>query len=458
MPIAACRALAVGTLVALAGCAGAPPEDAAPEALHRAQHALTATIVDDVFSPPVAARIYAYASLAAYEAYGSAAAEDAPPALAGHLNGYSPPPAAPAGARPGLAALEAFHAAARALVFTPGPLDAERADWKAGLSGDTAASLAHGRAVAAHVLAYAAADGYAETRTMPQHPAAAGEDQWIPTPPLFMAGIEPNWNRIRPFTLDSAAQFRPAGPTPFGLEPGSAFRAELEEVHRVALELSPEQEAIARFWDCNPYVTQEQAHLMPGIKKITPGGHWMGIARTACTVADADFARSATAYLWTAVSLHDAFISCWDEKYRSNLVRPETLIGRYLDPDWKPLLETPPFPEHTSGHSVISAASAEALSALFGAPFPYVDSVEVEYGLPPRAFAGFREASAEAAISRLYGGIHYRPAIERGVTQGRAVGAHVLSRLPAAGTASASASASGEPAPPAAAPSATAAR
>lgn len=406
------------------------PQPPPAKTLHHAQLQLTASIVDDVFSPPVAARIYAYASLAAYEALSNTA--DGPlPSLSELLNGYGSAPAPDAQILDhGTAALEAFYTVARALVFTEDILRTDQNAWRAGLDGDTAASLQWGRAIAAHVLAYAAKDMYNQTRTMPKHPAAAGEDQWVPTPPLFMAGIEPHWNKIRPFVLDSAAQCRPNGPSPFNLADGSAFRNELLEVHQTAINLTEEQEAIARFWDCNPYVTQEQAHLMPGVKKITPGGHWMGIARMACQTTDADFARSAEAYAWTAIALHDGFISCWDEKYRSNLIRPETLINRHFDPDWKPLLETPPFPEHTSGHSVISAAASETLGALFGRALAYTDSVEVAYGLPPRSYTSFRQASEEAAISRLYGGIHYMPAISLGVEQGRRVGAVVQAHMP----------------------------
>ena len=100
-----------------------------------------------------------------------------------------------------------------------------------------------------------------------------------------------------------------------------------------------------------------------------------------------------------------------------------------MDENWVPVLQTPPFPEHTSGHSVISTASAIGLTSLFGTPFSYTDSVEVEYGLEPRHFNAFLDASSEAAISRLYGGIHYMPAIEFGVDQGKKVGELIVSRL-----------------------------
>jgi PAP2 superfamily len=138
---------------------------------------------------------------------------------------------------------------------------------------------------------------------------------------------------------------------------------------------------------------------------------------------------TAEAYAMVSIGLFDGFISCWDEKYRTNLVRPETYINRFIDPDWEPSLQTPPFPEHTSGHSVISSASAVILTKMFGENFAFADSTEVPYELPVRSFNSFKEAAAEASISRFYGGIHYMPAIDYGVVQGTKVGEHVLARV-----------------------------
>ena len=139
--------------------------------------------------------------------------------------------------------------------------------------------------------------------------------------------------------------------------------------------------------------------------------------------------RTAESYAVVTISLFDAFISCWDEKYRSNLIRPETLINQHIDQNWTPLLQTPPFPEYTSGHSVISSAASIALTELYGDNFAFLDTSEEEYGLPARSFNSFIEASEEAAISRLYGGIHYMPAIDNGVTQGRALGRHLMGQI-----------------------------
>jgi hypothetical protein len=165
-----------------------------------------------------------------------------------------------------------------------------------------------------------------------------------------------------------------------------------------------EHRVIAAFWDCNPFAVQDDGHLILGLKKISPGAHWLGIAGVACKQAHKSFAESMQIYTMVSIGLTDAFIACWDEKFRSNRIRPETAIRNAIDPHWQPLLQTPPFPEYLSGHSVISSASATILSHYFGDHFAYTDSVEVSYGLPPRHFTSFQQAAEEAAISRFYGG------------------------------------------------------
>ena len=292
-------------------------------------------------------------------------------------------------------------------------------------------SVAYGELVAKHILDWAAKDNYKETRTAPKFSLDINDPgRWQPTPPAYMDGVEPNWRSIRPFVLDSAQQFKPNPPTPFSSDKNSRFYAEAMEVYGVTKDENEQAlRDIAAFWDCNPYVSHQQGHVMFATKKITPGGHWMGIAGVASATSKASMAKTAEAYAMTAIGLMDGFISCWDEKYRSNLIRPETYINRYIDPEWRPMLQTPPFPEHTSGHSVISRAAAVILTHLFGEDFEYVDTVEIPYGLPSRSYKGFIQASEEAAISRLYGGIHYRPAITEGVLQGERVGRHILQKI-----------------------------
>ena len=155
----------------------------------------------------------------------------------------------------------------------------------------------------------------------------------------------------------------------------------------------------------------------------------MGITSITTRMSESNFMETVEAFARVSIGLADGFISSWDEKWRSILVRPETLINQYLDEDWAPLLQTPPFPEYTSAHSVISASAATILTDIFGEPFHFEDTTELEFGLPARSFESFGQASEEAAISRLYGGIHYLPACEIGVIQGRKVGSFIVSKL-----------------------------
>lgn len=433
------RTVRLGVIaVALAGCARggatgvAAPTDAA--LLHRAVGELTSVIVYDIFSPPQASRAYAYASVAAYETLRQADTAHYRP-LAGQLNELTPVPAAPAGVHLPLAGVHAFMTVGRQLTFSRARMDSLRAATDAqfrvrGMPDSVfARSVAYGERVATHVLAWASKDHFAQTRGMPKFSVTANPARWVPTPPAYMDAVEPNWGRLRPFVLDSASQFRPPPPHPFDTTRGSPFLEEAREVYAAKAALTPEQRDITAFWDCNPYVMHVQGHTMFATKKITPGGHWMGIVGVAARDAKVDAVRAAAVYARAAVALADGFISSWDEKFRSGVVRPETVISKYIDPAWEPLLQTPPFPEYTSGHSVISAAAAEVLTDEFGPAFAYTDSTEAEYGLPVRSYRSFRQAAEEAAISRLYGGIHYRRSIELGAAQGKRVGELVVARV-----------------------------
>ncbi len=414
-------------------------EVANPAYFHRSVKQLTDVIVHDIFSPPVASRIYSYSSLAGYEAL--AAGDPNLQSLAGQIPHLAPAPAPPAGveiAYP-LAAITAQLKVGKSLIFSEDRMDEFRNQLMAEMLEIRMpvevydASVAYGEAVADHVIAWYNGDMYKQTRTYPKYSITQDESKWQPTPPDYMDGIEPSWMKIRPFALDSASQFRPLPPTEYSLDPDSKWMREVNEVYTVFSgvdeQQSAERQAIAQFWDCNPYVSHTVGHLMFATKKITPGGHWINIAAIAAKKADADFTRTVETYALTSMAMYDAFISCWDEKYRSKLVRPETFINRHIDQEWRPLLQTPPFPEHTSGHSVVSRACAIVLTDLYGDNFAFADDSEEEYDLPTRKFPSFLAASEEAALSRLYGGIHYRPAIEYGIAQGEAVGKHLLERV-----------------------------
>lgn len=406
-----------------------------PDFLHRAVQQLTDVIVHDIFSPPVASRIYAYASVAAYETIALSHPEYS--SMAGQLTDLQPvagidtaqPYAAP------LAAVHAYLTVGKKLIFSEEKIEAFQeqlyAEMRAtGIPDDVyEQSMKVGQTVADHIITWSGGDRYKETRSAPKFTVTTATGRWMPTPPAYMDAIEPNWNQIRPFTMVSANEFAPMPPTPFSTDTASVFYKEAYEVYQTGKQLTEEQIEIANFWDCNPYKVNLQGHVMYATKKITPGGHWMSITGIVSRTAKDNFEKAAETYGWIAIGLADGFISCWDEKFRSNVIRPETYINEYIDKAWVPLLQTPPFPEYTSGHSVVSSISGEILTHLYGEPFSYQDSTEVRYGLPVRSYTSFRQAANEASVSRLYGGIHYTPAIRNGQEQGKKIAAHIISRL-----------------------------
>ncbi len=402
--------------------------------LSEAQNRITEVIIHDIFSPPVAARIYSYSSLAAYEV--AAAVDPAYQSLLGQLNGSEAVNfEVPENVYPPLASLAAYYHVGTSLIFSEDMVNAHRDQAFEKLRGKGIpdnvfeASVKFGQQVGDAVKAYSSKDNYHQSRSFPKYTVTGEPGTWEPTPPAYMEGIEPHWNKIRTFVLDSAGQFKVSPPPTYSTEPGSAFYKQAYEVYMANVEANKEETDIAMFWDCNPYKMNVKGHVMFAEKKITPGGHWMSIAAIASKAAGQDWKGTAETLAMTGISLHDAFVACWDEKYRSKLVRPETYINQYIDEEWVPLLQTPPFPEHTSGHSVASTASSYTLTQLFGENFHFVDSSEVAYGLPIREYDSFKQASEEAAISRFYGGIHYMPAIEEGVWQGQKVGELIWSRV-----------------------------
>lgn len=402
---------------------------------HRTIKHITDIIVHDIFSPPVASRIYTYVSVAGYEA--ARHQDEKFISFAGQLNGLEAFPKPEAGQEYcyALASAQAMLKVGRALVFSEDKLDQfyeklmqEFKD--TGMPEDVfERSVAYGTSVADHVMAWSSKDNYKQSRSFPKYSILDDPATWKPTPPAYMDAVEPHWNKIRPFAIDSAAQFAPKPPTPFSTNKDSDFYKLAMEVHDAGINLSPEQREIASFWDCNPFVMNVKGHVMFATKKISPGGHWMNITHVACVKKKASLVESLEAYSRVAISLVDGFISCWDEKYRSRLIRPETYINQYIDENWVPLLQTPPFPEYTSGHSVISAASAAALTSLFGDNFAFTDSTEIEFGLTARSFPSFVKASEEAAMSRLYGGIHYMDACKTGLKQGSSLGNFIVQKI-----------------------------
>lgn len=410
-----------------------------PEAYHTAVDKVIEIMIHDIFSPPVASRIFAYPNIAAYEII--AANNPAYTSLVGQVPDLTaiPNPEDGTAINTHVAALVAHMNVSKQLIFSEDKMeklqDSLFMAWNKTNPTEFEASKAYGETVAAHIKAWMNTDNYNQTRTMQKYTVDTDDPaRWQPTPPMYMESIEPHWNKIRPFTLTAADQFKPVPPPAFSLEKDSPFYKELEEVYTISKQITAngdasEEVAIAKFWDCNPYVSVTRGHLMFATKKITPGAHWIGITKIASRKSNYDFDATIYAFTKTSLAIADAFISCWDEKYRSNLIRPETLINQHIDEDWLPILQTPPFPEYTSGHSVVSGAAGATLTSIFGDNFAFDDDTEVPYNLPVRSFSSFNSAADEAAISRMYGGIHYRAAVEVGVKQGRDLGEHVIQSL-----------------------------
>lgn len=396
---------------------------------------LTDIVVYDIFSPPVASRVYLYPTLAAYEIMAQAY-PDQYATLVGQVKDLQTIPVPDNDdVNPHLSALFAFNTVGKTLIFSENKMETFEENFLNQLdeydvpSRVIRASKEHGNSVAKTILEWASKDMYNQTRTFPKYTIREEDQFWKPTPPDYMDGIEPHWKEIRTMVLDSSNQFEPKPPLSFDLTDGSPFQKQLMEVFEIGNKLNEEQVEIAKFWDCNPYVTHHRGHAMFATKKITPGGHWIGITAITTRLVGSSFEDTVNAYANVTIALFDAFISCWDEKWDTLIVRPETLINQYYDEEWLPLLQTPPFPEYTSGHSVISRAAAVTLTDLYGDNFSFTDTTEVAYGLPERKYTSFLHASEEAAISRLYGGIHYMMAIEEGVAQGEAVGNYVVEKI-----------------------------
>jgi hypothetical protein len=394
---------------------------------------MTDIMVHDVTNPPLASRFFSYACLAGYEIV--AQNDSSYVSMHDVLNGYPKieKPAIDSSYSYPLAALLAMIETAKKMqpsgtmfvAYQQQFLDSCRRN---GFSEETiAGSLAYAQRISKQILAYAKADKYNRISNLPRYTPLTQEGSWYPTPPGFYPPVEPYFNTVRPFTLDSCAQFKPVPPTPFSQDKKSAFYQLMLQCYQE--KLPAEHRAIAAFWDCNPFALEDKGHLLVGTKKISPGAHWMGITGIACNQAKKSFSEALKIHTTVAIGLTDAFISCWDEKFRSNRIRPETAIRKYMDPSWKPLLQTPPFPEYLSGHSTISSTSAVILTHYLGDHFQYVDTVEERYGLPSRHFNSFQEAAIEAGISRFYGGIHFMDAIDNGRQQGLNVGKWIVNKV-----------------------------
>lgn len=390
-------------------------------------HRLTDVIVYDIFTPPVASRIYAYCNLAYFEALRQQDSNSA--SITKQLKGFDAMPQAEAGKKYdySLAALHAFFNTARALTFSKDSLTQTEhsllATFRESMDATTYNnSMILGEKTAAVILKRAASDQYKETRGMPKYSVFKEKGHWEQTPPDYADAVEPNWRLLKPLLIDSAAAFAPLPPPAYSMDKNSVYYKELMEVYNTSKNITPAMDTIAHYWDDNPFVTEHRGHLTFATKKTTPGGHWMGIIAILCGQAKSGDVQKARTYALASCAIFDAFISCWDEKYRSKMVRPITVIRETIEPEWNSFLQTPPFPEYTSGHSVITAAASTVLTHMIGDNTAFTDTTEMEYLGMKRHFSSVYQAADEAGISRLYGGIHFRSAIDEGKKQGRRIG------------------------------------
>lgn len=397
---------------------------------------MTDIMIHDVTNPPLAARFFAYTCLAGYEIVQHE--DDRIRPLDGVLNDYTS-----AGLQHKVKGYDYRLSAVLAMLETASKLQPSGPSllkykerlldscYQVGFDQAVIdSSLRYAQLVSASLLAYAKSDRYRKISNFPRYKLNKAPGSWELTPPAYIVPVEPYFNTIRPMTLDSASQFAPEPPIPFSTEKGSGFYKYLVMSYKKSgSALTEFEKNTANFWDCNPFAVQNEGHMLIGLKKISPGAHWMGITNIACKKAGLSFSKTVEINTRVAIGLMDAFICCWDAKYRTDRIRPETAIRRFIDPGWKPLLQTPPFPEYLSGHSVISTASATILSEFFGKDFEFTDNVEVSFGIPPRHFSSFNQAARQAAVSRFWGGIHFMDAIENGMKQGDQVGKWVVRKF-----------------------------
>jgi hypothetical protein len=398
---------------------------------------LNNVVLENNFPPMIASRNYAYANIAAYECV--AAGDSSYQSLSGQIKHLPSMPKLPAGKEIdfSLAALLAFTKVGNAVTFPEGSMMVYYEDLKkkadnVGIPQEVIKnSITFSDSIVAAVLRWSKKDNYAQTRSAEKYAIVAEEPgRWIPTPPTYTSAVEPHWREIRTLVMDSASQFMPPRPPKFdAINKNSIFYKAMMAVKNTGDSLTEEQKHIADFWDDNPFKMTVVGHASYATKKFSPPGHWMNIVGIAAQKANAGFNTTVAAYTETAIALFDAFISCWDEKYRSNYIRPETAINKYVSDSWRPYIQTPPFPSYISGHATISGAAAEVMTNWFGDKLIFSDTSLVEFGIKPRTISSFREAAKEAALSRMYGGIHFSFDNNEGNKAGIQLGQLILQRI-----------------------------
>lgn len=401
------------------------------QTLHNLNTLLVNTVMDDLFTPPVSSRIYVYPNIAFYECI----RHDDPtlPSMTGKLNGLNNMPSLPNVAVDNfISASIAFSYVAQSLVGTEYKIE----DWRKAFTDSLTIhadptllknSIQYGHQVADSIISWTKKDNYLRSRGLSRFVLSKLPGTWQPTPEEYSQALEPNWPTIRPLTLSSPLQFSPKEKLQYSLSKNSVFYKTMMEVYHIGKDLDSTRKATALYWDDNPNVAVTEGHLTYYIHKVSPGGHWIMIAKQACEKKGVTVTRASYIYMLTSVAIFDAIIACWAEKFKTNLVRPITIINKYVDQKWTPFIQTPPFPEFTSGHADISNSAATVLTRLLGDNFEFTDETEIPFGNKHRHFSSFYAAAYEATMSRVYGGIHYPETARISIQQGKQIGAYVLS-------------------------------
>lgn len=405
-----------------------------PDLYCKTMHKLNYVIIYDIFNPPVASRIFAYSNLAAYETLSKEGKHFG--SLEGKLRDLKdvPSPAKPDKVDFPFASLIAMTKIGRELTFSEDKMDALIDSIKT-LAKNTNmttemfdSSVSYGNQVAASILTWSKKDNYGKTRGS-KFSVTGLEGHWSPTPPGYFDAVEPKWMTIRTLALDSANMFPVAGLPPFSKDSTSAFYKMAKQVYDTVNSLNDTQKWIANFWDCNAFKMHQEGHVMFATKAMTPPGHWMEIIGTISMEKNADWYQTIFNYTGASVCMFDAFIASWWCKYHWDVIRPETYINQYIDPNWQPFLQTPPFPEYNSAHSTISASAATFISRIYGDDIPFTDSSERDWSWPDRKFTSLDQAALEVSMSRFYGGIHYYRSVMDAYEEGKEIGNLVMDKL-----------------------------
>lgn len=395
--------------------------------------AIQNAVVLDGVTPPVAARRYFYSCVAAFEAIQPLDSNLV--STTTQFNGLD----SIIGFDPNLnycgdlVALIAYTSTAKAIVYREDSINAFRERkleyYKNKLDASVYKnSIEWGEKVSVNILNWAKTDTFEQIRGRDLYLAKNSPLFWQPTPSEYMQAIEPQWMHIRPNLIDSASQFRSKLPEPAAYELNESgesinpeFNKLMREVYNESLDVDSQEILMARYWDDNPNSTFHYGHATIKVLKVSPAGHWLSMFSTVSRQKNYSLFESAEGMLRVSAAMFDGFIGAWEAKYHYEYIRPVTVIRRHIDSAWLPAIETPAFPEYPSAHSVVSSAAATVLTNIFG-EYEFIDSAENEFGMGIRKFSNFREASDEACMSRLYGGIHFREGIEYGKLVGNAIG------------------------------------